>query len=256
MSTIVLVSGAWHGRWCWEELFPLLREKGHDVIAPELLGMGGDATPLSEVSLARWADQIAEIVKAQNGPVALLGHSRGGVVISEVAQRVPESIGLLIYLSAFLLRDGETLGGTIAQATGGSKPSFLVPGPDGTTTTVVKEAVGKVFYNVTPPELVRRAEAAMGPEPMVVFGTPLRLSEDRFGQVPRTYIECLHDNAVPIALQRAMQAHLPCRPVRTLDTDHCAFFSSPTTLAEAIDSLARADLRSPAHNDRSAEKNA
>ena len=77
----------------------------------------------------------------------------------------------------------------------------------------------------------------MGPEPMVVFGTPLRLSDDRFGKVPRAYIECLRDNAVPLALQKSMQSHLPCRPVLTLDTDHCPFFSSPSSLAEAIDSL-------------------
>ena len=237
MSTIVLVSGAWHASWCWAELVPLLEGQGHKVIAPDLLGMGDDKTPLSEVSLARWADQIAEIVQAQDEPVALLGHSRGGIVISEVAQRVPNSIGLLIYLSAFLLRDGETLGGTIARATGESKSSFLAPGPDGTTTTVIKEAIGKVLYNTAPAELVRRAEAAMGPEPMVVFGTPLRLSEDRFGTVPRAYIECLHDNAVPIALQRNMQSHLPCRKVVTLDTDHCPFFSSPSALAKAIDGV-------------------
>lgn len=237
MSTIVLVSGAWHASWCWAELVPLLVEQGHKVMAPDLLGMGEDKTPLSEVSLARWADQIAEIVQAQGEPVTLLGHSRGGIVISEVAQRVPQSIGLLVYLSAFLLRDGETLGGTVAQATGEAKASFLAPGPDGTTTTVIREAIGQVLYNTTPAELVRRAEAAMGPEPMVVFGTPLRLSEDRFGQVPRAYIECLRDNAVPIALQKSMQSHLPCRAVVTLDTDHCSFYSSPRALAEAIDTL-------------------
>ncbi|PMY00658.1 esterase, partial [Pseudomonas sp. GW460-13] len=50
-------------------------------------------------------------------------------------------------------------------------------------------------------------------------------------------VECLHDNAVPIALQRSMQSHLPCRAVVTLDTDHCPFFSSPGALAEAIDDL-------------------
>ena len=199
--------------------------------------MGEDKTPLSEVSLARWADQIAEIVQAQDEPVTLLGHSRGGIVISEVAQRVPQSIGLLVYLSAFLLRDGETLGSTVAQAAGEAKAPFLAPGPDGTTTTVLQEAIGKVLYNATPAELVRRAEAAMGPEPMVVFGTPLRLSEDRFGQVPRAYIECLRDNAVPIALQRSMQSHLPCSAVFTIDTDHCPFFSSPGALAKTIHTL-------------------
>ena len=77
----------------------------------------------------------------------------------------------------------------------------------------------------------------MGPEPMAVFGTPLRLSEDRFGKVPRAYIECLRDNAVPIALQRRMQSRLPCSAVFTIDTDHCPFFSSPGGVAKTIHTL-------------------
>lgn len=246
MAAIVLVSGAWHGRWCWEKLEPMLEARGHQVIAPELLGMGSDPTPLSDVTLARWADQVAGIVRSQEAPVVLLGHSRGGIVISEVAERVPESIGLLVYLSAFLLRDGQTLGGKVAQASGGSRGSFAVPGPDGKTTTVAREAVGTVLYNTTPPELVRRAEAALGAEPMQVFATPLHLSENRFERVSRAYIECLRDNAVPIALQRAMQADLPCSRVETLDTDHCPFFSAPDLLAGAIDRLTQAGMSQPA----------
>lgn len=246
MTTIVLVSGAWHGRWCWEKLEPLLEARGHRVVAAELLGMGSDPTPSSEVTLARWADQVAGIVRAQEAPVVLLGHSRGGIVISEVAERVPASVGLLVYLSAFLLRDGQTLGGKIAQASGGSRSSFLVPGPDGTTTRVARDAVGTVLYNTTPPDLIRRAEAALGEEPMQVFATPLHLSENRFGRVSRAYIECLRDNAVPIALQRAMQADLPCGQVETLDTDHCPFFSAPDLLAGTIDRLTQAGMSRPA----------
>lgn len=246
MATVVLVSGAWHGRWCWKKLEPMLEGRGHRAIAVELLGMGSDSTPLSDVTLARWADQVARIVSSEEAPVVLLGHSRGGIVISEVAERVPGSIGLLVYLSAFLLRDGQTLGGKIAQASGGSRSSFVVPGPDGATTTVAKDAVGKVLYNTSPPELVRKAEAAVGPEPMQVFATPLHLTEGRFARVPRAYIECFRDNAVPIALQRAMQADLPCSQVETLDTDHCPFFSAPDLLAAAIDRLVQAASKEPA----------
>lgn len=81
---------------------------------------------------------------------------------------------------------------------------------------------------------------------MQVFATPLQLSEDRFGRVPRAYIECLRDNAVPIALQRAMQADLPCGQVETLDTDHCPFFSAPDLLTGAIDRLTQAGSNKPA----------
>jgi hypothetical protein len=76
-------------------------------------------------------------------------------------------------------------------------------------------------------------------EPMSVFVTPLRLTAERFGRVPRAYIETVYDNAVPLALQRAMQAALPCNPVVTLDTDHSPFYSAPGALADALDYIAR-----------------
>lgn len=55
----VLIAGAWHGAWCWERVIPLLAAAGHRVLAPDLLGMGEDPTPLAGVTLASWADQIA-----------------------------------------------------------------------------------------------------------------------------------------------------------------------------------------------------
>lgn len=240
MAKIVLVAGAWHGKWCWDLVTPLLKQAGHEVHAPDLLGMGADTTPLDQVSLSRWTDQIAELVQAQGEPVVLLGHSRAGIVISEVAERVPPAIGQLVYLSAFLLPSGESLGSALSKRRDASKPSFLVPSPNGLSVGVAPEAVASVFYNTTPPELVERARAAMGNEPLTSFATPLRLSEDRYGTVRRAYIECLQDRAVPLAVQRVMQSHLPCDPVESLDTDHCPFFSAPAELVRAIERVTHA----------------
>lgn len=240
MAKIVLVAGAWHGKWCWDLVAPLLKEAGFEVHAPDLVGMGADATPLDEVNLSRWADQIAELVQAQGEPVVLLGHSRAGIVISEVAERVPQAIRQLVYLSAFLLPNGESLGGALSKGREGSKPNFLVPSENGLCVGVAPEAVATVFYNTTSPDLVERARAAMGKEPLTSFATPLNLSSGRYGTVKRAYIECLQDRAIPIAVQRVMQSHLPCDPVESLDTDHCPFFSAPTELVRAIERVTRA----------------
>lgn len=234
MSKIVMVSGAWHGKWCWERVVPLLTDRGFDVITPELLGMGDDKTPLKDVTLARWTDQIAQVVVDQNEPVVLLGHSRGGIVISEVAEKVPQSISQLIYLSAFMLRDGESMGTVLARRASDAKPNFLQPAADGASATVMPEFIDKVFYNTTSPELVERAKKRMGGEPLTSFGTPLHLTRERYETVPRAYIECQRDRAVPLELQRELQAQLPCYPVATMDTDHCPFMSDPEGLVEAI----------------------
>jgi pimeloyl-ACP methyl ester carboxylesterase len=58
MSTYVLVHGAWHGAWCWYKVASRLRRAGHTVIAPDLAGLGKDKTPIAEVSLERWTEDI------------------------------------------------------------------------------------------------------------------------------------------------------------------------------------------------------
>src|SRR5262245_17861037 len=100
MSTFVLVHGAWHGAWCWYKVVPQLTQAGHTAIAPDLPGLGRDRTPLAEISLDRWTEAICEIVDAATEPVVLVGHSRGGIVISEVAERRPARVATLVYLTA------------------------------------------------------------------------------------------------------------------------------------------------------------
>lgn len=236
MATFVLISGAWHAGWCWDRVVPLLEASGHRVIAPDLLGMGEDVTPLPNVTLARWADQVAKIVLVQPEQVILVGHSRGGVVISEAAERVPDRIRTLVYLSAFLLPDGETLAATLGLTV--DTPLEILEGNADGTTTILPEQVGPIFFNTTSEEWLANARQKLCPEPMAVFFTPLELTPENFGRVPRAYIECLRDRAVPLDLQRAMQAKLPCEPVLTLDTDHSPFYSAPDQLADWLNVIA------------------
>lgn len=238
MAIYILVSGAWHAGWCWERVVPLLEAAGHQALAPDLLGMGPDTTPLSELSLAAWADQIAAIVATQPVPVILVGHSRGGIIISEVAERIPANIGMLAYLTAFLVPSGETLVATSAKVPGEDAADFLIYNPDGTC-TVRPDVVGSRFYNMTEPKWVSRACSSLTPEPIVVLTTPLNLTVERFGSVPRAYIECTFDNAVSLDLQRDMQRVLACDPVFTLETDHSPFYSNPAELVRCLDALAR-----------------
>lgn len=239
-TSFVLIHGAWHGAWCWDLVAERLRAAGHDVNAPDLPGLGRDRTPLDRVTLASWADFVADLVRAARDPVVLVGHSRAGVVVTEVAERVPERIRRLVYLTAFLVPDGKSIADVLAmteprEITRGA----MVPGPDGSTSTIAPERVGPVFYNTTPEPLVERATNLVCAEPMMSFATPVRTTAARWGQVPRAYVECLRDNAITIELQRLMQSALPCDPVIALDTDHSPFFSAPDRLADVLIELAR-----------------
>jgi pimeloyl-ACP methyl ester carboxylesterase len=239
LTTFILIHGAWHGGWCWERVVPLLEKAGHTVIAPDLPGMGQDKTPLANASLSSWTMFVTDVVAQSFEPVVLVGHSRGGIVISEVAQLVPDRIATLVYLAAFLVPDGKTLSDMLAMHAG--RPvarDTMVPADDGISVTMRPEKVGPVFYNTTPPELQKRAAEHVVAEPLASFTTPVRTTADRYGRVERAYIECTQDNAIPIELQRLMQQALPCDPVVTLDADHSPFYSMPERLAGALIALA------------------
>jgi len=234
MSTYVLVHGSWHGAWCWHRIVARLRRASHTVIAPDLLSLGSDCTPVGTVTLARWADQIAAVVRSAPEPVVLAGHSRGGIVISEVAERVPDRIRVLVYVTAFLLEDGQTLNETAAQISGSLVPPAIQVAADGQSATLRPDAIRDAFYGQCSEDDFALAQSLLRPEPIAPLVTPLHLTAARFGTVPRVYVECTADRAITHAAQRRMQDALPCRERITLACDHSPFFSRPDELAQAL----------------------
>jgi pimeloyl-ACP methyl ester carboxylesterase len=239
MATFILIAGAHHGAWCFEKIVPLLEAKGHRVIAPDLPGMGSDRTPLKDVSFEGWGRFVAGIAEAQDEKVVLVGHSRGGIVISQAAEYAPDAIARLVYLTAGLARNGETM---IEAAFGpGYTPELSKNrpiNPDGVSSSIAHDQAAPAFYNLTDPDLVARALSLLTPEPNFSMVARVSLTDGKYGRVPRTYIECLRDNALSIDVQRRMQAQLPCERVIAIDTDHSPFYSAPVELADALDSLA------------------
>lgn len=238
MATFILVHGAWHGGWCWERLAPLLTAAGHTVLAPDLPGMGADRTALDEDPLGQWARFVADLASAAQGPVILVGHSRGGIVISEAAERVPDRVDRLVYLAAFLLLPGESLAEVAGRHPGVGPGAAIRPSDDPLRVIVDLEQASPIFYNMTSREEARAAADRLVAEPLAALTMPLRVTAERFGRVPRAYIETVHDRAVGLDMQREMQAALPCSPVISLESDHSPFYSAVPELADALLRLA------------------
>jgi pimeloyl-ACP methyl ester carboxylesterase len=115
MSTYVLVHGAWHGSWCWKRVRKALQTLGHEVFTPTLSGIGERSHLLSpQVNLDTHIDDVVNLIKWEElSDVVLCGHSYGGCVISGVADRIPDRIGALVYLDAFVLKNGHCLHDTL-----------------------------------------------------------------------------------------------------------------------------------------------
>src|ERR1700676_13173 len=111
MATFVLVHGAWHGGWCWQKVIPFLEAAGHEVYAPTLTGLAERASELSpDVGLDTHIQDVVGLLEEKNlNGVILVGHSYGGMVITDVVDQVPEHIAHLIYLDTFVPRDGDSM---------------------------------------------------------------------------------------------------------------------------------------------------
>lgn len=120
MANIVLVHGAWHGGWCYRDTAKALRKMGHDVYAPTHTGVGERAHASREnITLETHIRDVCGCIESEElKDVILCGHSYGGMVITGVADRMPERIKALVYLDAFVPESGESLIGLLPTALG------------------------------------------------------------------------------------------------------------------------------------------
>ena len=232
--TFLLIHGAWHGAWCWHKIAPLLEARGHRVIAPDLPSMGADTTDAATVTLDSWTRFIADLAPADT---TLVGHSRGGALASMVAEAHPERIRRLVYLSAYLLPAGRSVAAEARADADSLIPANMIPAASGITCSLRAEIIRAAFHGCCSASDHEYAVAHLSPEPLKPLVSPVKISPERFGRVPRAYIECTRDRTITLDAQRRMQAALPCETVLTLDTDHSPFLSRPQELAGLLDGL-------------------
>ena len=109
--TYVLIHPAWFGGWCWKKLTPLLRAQGHEVFTPTLTGLGERAhLARPEIGLEIHVRDITNVIEYEDlRNVILVGNSSGGMVITGVADHMPERIAHLVFLDAFVPTDGQSM---------------------------------------------------------------------------------------------------------------------------------------------------
>jgi pimeloyl-ACP methyl ester carboxylesterase len=110
-ATFVLVHGGWRGGWCWRRVADRLTARGHRVYAPTLTGLGERShLRRPDLGLSTHVDDVVNLFAWEElSDVVLCGHSYGGMVTTAVTARLPGRIRSIVYLDAFLPRDGESL---------------------------------------------------------------------------------------------------------------------------------------------------
>ena len=237
MATFVFVHGAWHGSWCWDKVVSLIQQKGHNAITVDLPCRAGDDTKHSSVTVNDYAEKICSVINCQSEPVILVGHSMGGIMISQASEFCSTKIAKLVYVCAFLPADGQSLLDLANHETGADAkvlPNLTMDQDNGFSFFDESASLKDIFYEDCSDADVKRARVMLVPESLSAFGIPVALSQEKSFSVPRYYIECEKDRAIPIALQRHMQEKIKCEKVVTLDASHSPFLSMPKELVDHL----------------------
>ena len=237
-APIVLVHGAWYGAWCWERVVRGLREGGYRVFAPDLPGRPGNPLPVERVSLDSWVSHIRASMVDIGEPVVLVGHSLGGAVLTGVTEEVTSLVRSLVFVAAFLLRNGESASDVFRADPSTAVGALRSVSPDGLWSTVLPGRVEELLCNGCETEDVAIVEGALVPEATAVARTPVHWTNERFGSIQRHFVECSEDRVISWAAQRKMRAYLPCHTTTTLETGHAPFYSDPGSLVAILGEVA------------------
>ena len=269
IETVLIVHGAWYSGATWGPVVEALVERGHRAVALDRPGTGlyarypvsylarDQATLRSERSplAGMGIDELAEATAAQirrfagHGPVVLVGHSFGGQIITRAAEQVPELIRRLVYVAAYCpVRLGSAAAYNALPENRISLSETMQIGDPAATGAVrvdprdtdpARRELGRLaFFHDIPTERYEAVSAYLMPDhPLRSALDDARGTPGRWGRIPRRYIRCTLDRAIPIALQDRMIAEADeATPgnrfeVATLPASHSPFLSMPDRLA-------------------------
>jgi pimeloyl-ACP methyl ester carboxylesterase len=239
MATFVLVHGAFVGSWIWEPVVELLERDGATVRAPDLPGSGEDYFR-EEVTLDACVERVVSQIDRFGEPAIVAAQGFGGIVITQLAARLPEAVGRLVYISGYLPRDGQSMLDLtrLPEAADEELESSMTIDGQPAVGVLTSRAASRALFNAASSSQLRWALDRVRPQPLAPLGTPVALGRAEPSPSARVYVYCLKDHAVPLALQRRMVAENACASTHEIDADHCPSLSRPHSVARILTTVA------------------
>jgi len=243
-ETFVLVHGAWHGAWCWAAVIRQLEIGGDRVFAVDLPGRGANPCDHAKVTRAMWVDSVADfIVKRGLENVVLAGHSLGGLTISGVAQKIPNRIKRVVFVTALVPRDGVSLAADVTAAAATDESLTRQAEPYGAASTLVNADNFRAhFIQDAPRALQDFVLAAVVPEAIGPVLEPAPMKEFDRLDLPTGYVVCTDDLVFgePARWHPHFSSRLRNPVIRQVKSGHEVMFTQPVECARALAQIARA----------------
>ncbi|OMH25565.1 alpha/beta fold hydrolase [Motiliproteus sp. MSK22-1] len=237
-SDFVMIHSAWTGGWQWQQVNSALSKKGHTYSSPDLPGHGADNTPAGAIDLDSYVSSMVSVLDARQSASILVGHSFGGVVASQVAEARPEKVKAIVYLCAFMLPDGYSFMDATAGVKNSEVLNNLVFSEDKTSVSIADEALHSAVAHEVPVELFNQVKPNLVAEPTAPLSAKLQLTAGNYGSIPRYFVQCENDNALPVEQQQFMIEQSPVEWSYKLESSHMPVFTMPERVAEILDDVA------------------
>jgi pimeloyl-ACP methyl ester carboxylesterase len=231
MATFVLVHGGGHGGWCWRPCAAALQARGHDVYTPTLTGFG-ERTHLAAPDFETFVCDVVNMIELEDlERVVLVGHSMGGVVVPRVAEAIPERVTAVVWLTAAVCNDGESLLDTIPQSPWIARAVSI--GADGTAHTDLDRILDANIHDGTDAQkaFVRARHRPYPPHALV---EPGRLSAFLELGIPTGYVFATLDRTIEPHVQEQLAARLPGCRTASVTAGHDCMLTQPEATADAL----------------------
>ena len=235
MKAFLLVHGAWQSGECWKKVASRLKAADHSVIIPELPWHEA-IEQNNQQPLISCINYLINSISTYDTIIAV-GHSIGGIFISQLADVIPDKMEKLVYISGFLLKSGQCANDTADLMIDSVVSRNMNLDKDKKNIVIPKSILREAMYHDMDDEDFAYAEELYRDQPLWTFQSAPSLTDEHFGRIPKFYIECQRDYAIPISAQRAMQGNWECQKVYSLNCSHSPFYSMPDELADLLTDL-------------------
>lgn len=232
-NTIVIIHGAWSSSNDWQHVSEDLTAGGNSVISVNLPGHGSDNTAISAISLKLYVEDVKKAIGNKQN-VVLVAHSFGGIVASQVAEDIAPQIKKVVYIAAYVPKNGESLL-SLAQTDGESHVGKnLIVDEKAGIASIKKEGIADVFLADAPKQVADYVSNNLKPEPLAPLATPVTLTEGRFGKISKVFVYTLNDHTIGYTLQQKMTKDAGIERLYALPSSHTPFIMFPHVLAQII----------------------